>query len=186
MSTLGYIYIFLKAGINFKAAILKLRQKKTRCCMRSNWDEIRDTGSSYANEWNKCQNGGEELMRTESACLGLRGKCMTERTSDVHFQRKVSRHYHGSHCDLQINFNAPLWRFCVTLPLSFLFLYFILFFWVPIAFSTPRLAAMTSEQTHVDPEKPGAHGKERWGGKVSIKDSSQMSLIHYCIVKEML
>lgn len=52
----------------------------------------------YANEPSPCQDGGEELMRTECACLG----CMTERTSD--FQK-------GSFTllswqPLRINFNA--------------------------------------------------------------------------------
>lgn len=58
--------------------------------------------------------------------LVARRKRMTGRTSDVHFQRKVSRRYHGSHCDLEINFNAPLWRFRVTIPLPLLSFFF---FW---------------------------------------------------------
>ena len=37
------------------------------------------------------------------------------------------------------------------------------------------------------PRKPvHMEKKEGGGGEVCIKDSSQMSLIHYCIVKEML
>lgn len=33
MSTLGYIYIFLWAGINFKVAFLKLRKRE--CCAQT-------------------------------------------------------------------------------------------------------------------------------------------------------
>lgn len=67
-------------------------------------------------------------------------------------------------------------------------------------FPSTNLAAMTSEQTRVHVER----GRKKmvqvgarvsvcvyvrvWGGgvKVDINDSSQMSLIHYCIVREML
>ena len=42
------------------------------------------------------------------------------------FKGKFSPRYHGSHCDSEINFNAPLWQFCVTLPLPFSLLFF---FW---------------------------------------------------------
>ena len=103
----------------------------------------------------------------------LRGKWMTERTSDVHFQRKVSRRYHGSHCDSEINFNGPLWRFCVTLPLPFsffLFLSFFFFWWVlsplPILprWHPNRHMCMWCART----QKACAHGKERWGGGGSL------------------
>lgn len=70
---------------------------------------------------------------------------MTERTSDVHFQRKVSRRYRGSHCDLEINFNAPLRRYCVTLPLPFSFFRFSSrFFFVFFLVSTPCFLLSTS------------------------------------------
>lgn len=140
--------------------------------LRSNRDEARDTGSSYENELNKCQNGSEELMRTESACLGCEGKWMTERTSDVHFQRKVSHRYHGSHCDLEMNFNAPLWRFCVTIPLPLSFLFFLGGGWggehpllsplpILLRWHPNRHMCMWCART----QKACAHGKERWGGK---------------------
>lgn len=115
----------------------------------------------YANEPSPCQDGGEELMRTECACLG----CMTERTSD--FQK-------GSFTllswqPLRINFNAVDFV-SPFLPSSF-FLGF-------LCSSTHRHSspAMTSEQTcvHVacqDPERALAHGRrsERWRGKKSHK-----------------
>ena len=100
----------------------------------------------------------------------LRGKWMTERTSDVHFQRKVSRRYHGSHCDSEINFNGPLWRFCVTLPLPFSFFLFLSFFFFLVStIPSPNLAAMTSEQTHVhvvrqDPESLCTWKRKMGGG----------------------
>lgn len=69
-------------------------------------------------------------------------------------------------------------------------LHFPVSFTVPIASFSPHLAAMTSEQTHVHVARQDPESLSTWRRKmvekVFIKDSSQMSLIHYCIVKEML
>lgn len=62
-----------------------------------------ETGTGgCSNEGRKCQNGGEVLMRTDGARRGSGG------TGGARFQMEVSRRYHGSYCDSQINFNAPL------------------------------------------------------------------------------
>lgn len=44
---------------------------------------------------------------------------MTGRTGGFRFQSKVCCRYHGSYCDSEMNFNAPLRWFCVTLPSLF-------------------------------------------------------------------
>lgn len=105
-------------------------------------------------------------MRTESASRlppssaageRTRKKWLTERTSHVPFQRKVSRRYHGSHCDSRINFNAPPHPDdCVSLPLPpclpfsvFLFFFFSGEFEYPSLppHTLPNLARVTSSRS---------------------------------------
>lgn len=159
MSTLQHIYIFLWAGIKFKAA--SFFKVEERGMLRS--QPRRNERAGYANERKWMSKWQWRIDEDRERLSWLRGKWMTERTSDVRFQRKVSRRYHGSHCDSRINFNAPLWRFCVTLPLSFFssqsthchLLSLSLPRWHP-----NRHMCMWSART----QKACAHGKERWGG----------------------
>lgn len=72
MSTLRHIYIFLWAGINFKAAFFfKLRGKKGNAVLKPGTNRETRGAVMQMSQVRKCQNGGEELMRTESARLAL-------------------------------------------------------------------------------------------------------------------